>query len=388
MAVTRAVVEADVVRYTAVFRVGPGPFDSIVITRVVREHAPGAPIQTRAPMFLIHGSTIAFDAQFVTRGGAPRGFAAWLASRDIDVWGIDMRFTQVPATATDFQSMSAWDFQTDIADTMLATRFARHARRLTAQRYGPLHCLGFSNGASVAYAIGNAEATLDEKDRDVRTLIPVDTVYALSSEHESERALTCGMAAAQAALIELGNLAASNAGIVQVAQLARTRPGDPSPFNTRYTNAQFALLQACSASLAPFPFHRFACVSDADGLPLDGRFTPAGTIFDALASSAPFRNRSGTRDYFAIPCGEADLPYDDNLASIRLPVLYVAVAGGFGLAGLDTLDRLGSTDVTSLVVKLRPGAPATQEFGHVDTFLASNAPDDVWTPILDWVLLH
>ena len=72
---------------------------------------------------------------------------------------------------------------------------------------------------------------------------------------------------------------------------------------------------------------------------------------------------------------------------MRVPVLYVA-SGGFGEAGLDTLDLLGSTDVTTLSLRPNPGWPATRDFGHVDTFLAGNADTLVWRPVLDWVVSH
>jgi hypothetical protein len=87
-------------------------------------------------------------------------------------------------------------------------------------------------------------------------------------------------------------------------------------------------------------------------------------------------------------CGEADLPYDDNLALINVPVYYVGAGGGFGEFGLDTLARLGSADVTTNVVILYGPEGRPVDFGHADIFLADNAKELVWKPLYDWIVSH
>src|SRR3712207_8471490 len=49
---------------------------------------------------------------------------------------------------------------------------------------------------------------------------------------------------------------------------------------------------------------------------------------------------------------------------------------GFGDFGLDTLGRLGSSDVTANVVKLYGPEGRPVEFGHSDLFLADNRSEE------------
>ena len=86
-------------------------------------------------------------------------------------------------------------------------------------------------------------------------------------------------------------------------------------------------------------------------------------------------------------CDEADVPFDDHLDDISVPVLYVGAGGGFGEFGVYTTTLLGSTDVTTRVVDLTR-RPAPVDFGHADLFLATDARTLVWRPILNWIRAH
>ncbi|HYO73445.1 MAG TPA: hypothetical protein VEU33_46010, partial [Archangium sp.] len=121
-----------------------------------------------------------------------------------------------------------------------------------------------------------------------------------------------------------------------------------------------------------------------------GQFTEAGAptglawtnerfFFDTLLQAAPYQSIGEQVDTFAMWCGAPDVPYDDYLAQVKVPVLYVGAMGGVGGHGLHSLSRLGSKDVSTHVV---PG------YGHADLFLASGAQNTVWAPILDWVQRH
>jgi hypothetical protein len=52
-------------------------------------------------------------------------------------------------------------------------------------------------------------------------------------------------------------------------------------------------------------------------------------------------------DQNALPCNELDLPYDDHLAEVKVPILYVGARGGFGEYGVYSTTLLGSRDVTA-----------------------------------------
>ena len=80
------------------------------------------------------------------------------------------------------------------------------------------------------------------------------------------------------------------------------------------------------------------------------------------------------------------MPYDDHLAEVKAPVLYVGARGGFGEYGVYSTTLLGSRDVTTHVVTLLPEQPL--DFGHSDLFWADNARTEVWEPIYNWVHSH
>jgi hypothetical protein len=87
-------------------------------------------------------------------------------------------------------------------------------------------------------------------------------------------------------------------------------------------------------------------------------------------------------------CDQTDVPFDDHLAEIKVPVLYVGAGGGFGEFGVYTTTLLGSTDVTTHIVHKVPAAQRIVDYGHADLFLAGDAQTQVWQPILDWVQTH
>jgi hypothetical protein len=88
----------------------------------------------------------------------------------------------------------------------------------------------------------------------------------------------------------------------------------------------------------------------------------------------------------ALQCNELDLPYDDHLAEVKVPVLYVGARGGFGEHGDYSTTLLGSRDVTTMHITLLPEQPL--DFGHSDLFWAENAPTVSWEPIYNWVRSH
>jgi hypothetical protein len=94
------------------------------------------------------------------------------------------------------------------------------------------------------------------------------------------------------------------------------------------------------------------------------------------------------RDYASTVCGSEDVPWDDDLGYVTVPVFNVGSAGGLGNVSDYTLGLLGSSDITSHIVTLYPSAYVAADFGHIDLFIADNAQSLVWMPILDWVNDH
>jgi len=87
-------------------------------------------------------------------------------------------------------------------------------------------------------------------------------------------------------------------------------------------------------------------------------------------------------------CDAVDVPFDDHLGDARVPTLNLAAAGGFGQASVYSATLLGSPDVTTRIVSLRPPGEEALDFGHSDLWLADNADKVAWRPILDWLKKH
>jgi hypothetical protein len=80
-----------------------------------------------------------------------------------------------------------------------------------------------------------------------------------------------------------------------------------------------------------------------------------------------------------------DVPYDDHLSEIKIPVYYVGAGGGEGQYGKYILNLIGSTDKNSMIVQLYPSQYAVLDYGHADPLWADNAETLVWSPILNWI---
>ena len=73
---------------------------------------------------------------------------------------------------------------------------------------------------------------------------------------------------------------------------------------------------------------------------------------------------------------------DDHFGEMTIPVLYFG-SGGFGaeslLSGIHSAARSGSDDVTIKVL---------EDYGHLDVLFASDAPEEVYGVIYEWIMLH
>jgi hypothetical protein len=173
--------------------------------------------------------------------------------------------------------------------------------------------------------------------------------------------------------------------------LAKIDPNGPSPIIPGFTNLQTALffgaatwavggLECC--------YHFVGGVFNEFGIPTDLTFTPVDGWLDFMLIGASYAPYLWHAEQEAITCDETDLPYDDHLGDITVPVLYVGAAGGYAEDGLHTLGLLGSTDVTSTIVQLYPPEAVAVDIGHVDIWTSNDSPTLFWTPILDWVDAH
>lgn len=398
--VERRQVVDDIFEYSYRVRVGSGTHDVITLHRVVREAGQWSPVRTVKSVFLVHGDALGFRGAFLSSAASQavspgHSLAVFMARRGVDVWGIDLRWVNVPSGTTDFSFMKDWNLGTHARDVGIGLSLARGLRAYTGNGNGRMALLGWSRGATVSYAYLNGETQQPPDKRHVSGFIPVDMPYTFAPEAVRERDAACqtykALADAQASgQYEGGQLGLTLQG---VASLAITQPTAPSAILTGGTNREMALLFGAATHAFQAPavipgYHWTGGQFSAVSLPTALSWTRERLFFDTLVQAAPYQSIGEQVDTFAMWCGAPDVPYDDHLAQVTVPVLYVGAAGGAGGYGLHSLSLLGSTDVCSLVVKRFPDMYRAVDYGHVDLMLADDAPAAVWTPILDWVQRH
>jgi hypothetical protein len=387
---------ADVAEYFFTVRVGRGPYDKIGVHRVVKEAAPNVPVHAVRAVMLAHGDIWNFRTAFLT-GVKP--LPVFLAENGIDVWGIDYRWTLVPANVTDLSFMKSWGLDQDARDLGVAIGVARIARVLTGSGYGKIFLLGWSRGGDIGYAYLNDETRFRPGGRQVRGFIPVD-IY-LKTDVPQLRARACQRQQNTEAAIAAGNYASPSGGLIAtLGSLAVSDPNGSSilngpPFNLPgFTNRQAGLLVGEEtflflAGLEPTPFYHFTGGTfDAQGKPSGLLYSHEADLFAFEKGSAPFQPNRELADSDAATCGQTGVPFDEHLADIEVPILYIGAGGGFGEYGIFTTTLLGSKDVTVHVVHKTPANQRLADYGHADLFLASDAQALVWQPILDWLEAH
>lgn len=397
-AVTRRQLTPTVAEYSFTVRVGRGTYDVLGLHRVVRETAPSRPARAEDAVFFVHGDAWGFDAAFLASAASPsipdsRALPVFLAERGVDVWGIDLRWTRVPAGTTDFSFMRDWGMEQNAGDVGIGIAVARGVRALTGSGLAKVYLLGWSRGGQIGYAYLNAETELPPILRQVKGFLPVD-IYAKTNV-PALRAAACTRLAAQRQALANGTFGDATGQLLgTIGNLAATAPAGASPILPGLTNCQAALVAGAATfnfmgGLEPVPVYHFAGGTfDASGLPSGLTFTEEAYWIDFLRGPSPFEPVRLLADAEEMMCEADDVPFDDHFGDIRVPVLYVGADGGFGTYGLYSVSLLGSADKSSLIVDLRPPVDRLLDFGHADIFLATNARTLVWEPILAWIRDH
>lgn len=249
---------------------------------------------------------------------------------------------------------------------------------------------GHSAGGALVYAVANAEAVLPVASRDIAALIPMDMVYQLPPSATAQMQYSCNVAAGFKSMNDSGWYFNNNLGSIALGRLAQTDPNGVSAYSSPLTNLQAVLQNAAYLSFAPvYPFHGWAVIRDDSGLAVDGRYTQIADIVQNSVVSPPFMIPTAMiSDMFAASCPTLNSPHAANLDKVKIPVLYVGLAGGMGHFGEYTLSALGSRDKKSLFIQLQPDDSATNDFGHMEAFRARDAQKLVWQPILQWIAQH
>lgn len=396
--IERRVLAPGIAEYFFKVRVGPGPYDQIGLHRVVKETAPNVPVRTSKALFMTHGDIWNFRTAFLTAVSSPalpddQALPVFLAENGVDVWGIDFRWTFVPAAVTDLSFMEDWGIEQDARDLGIGIGIARVTRALTGSGSGKVHLLGWSRGGQIGYAYLNAETRISRGLRQVKGFIPVD-IY-LKTDVPELRNLACLRQQATEAAIASGTAAAGSGVLIRaIGTDAIADPNGPSANVPGLTKRQAGLLvgEATFQLLGgaePAPFYHFTGGNfDANNLPSGLLYSTERALFDFEVGASPFQPNQELADADAATCEQTDVRFDNRLHRITIPVFYVGAGGGFGELGIYTTTLLGSTDVQTLVVHKVPAAQRLFDYGHADLFLANDAEALVWQPILSWINAH
>jgi len=385
----REVLSGGIVHYSFQVKVGAGAYDFIGIHRVVKESQAGQPLQTAKNLFLQHGDSKDFTGMFLNGVRTPNvaddfGIAIFLASNDVDVWGIDQNWALVPASVTDFTFMKDWGIENQAANLKMAMEIAQFARKYSGCGSNALNLLGYSSGVLTGYVLLNQEAKQAKNKQVVAGWIPVDCIF--KTNDQVTRDTWTAVYQSYKKMFDEGTYYEGQL-MVPIGQAARDNPTGESEIFAGLQNLQAALYLVAMPMLPPLTFHYFAGVMESD-LPVDLQYATKDEMIDFLIDSVPYEADHFELDYCATISDAVPVPWDDNLNLITVPVFNVAAGGGFGDNSVYTTTLLGSTDVQNLVVRLHPAGEELLDFGHIDLFMAHNAEALVWTPILNWVKAH
>jgi len=385
--VQRLELQDGIAHYVFDVDLGPEEFDAIRLHRIVREKHEGKPVATVDGLFMLPGAPNFFEMIFLpstVSEAAPwdHSIAVFLAKNDIDVWGMDYAWALVPLETSNFDFMEGWGLEREIGYAEQALDTVRSIRRDTGQGNRRLQVLGFSYGGPIAYAMAANETLLPPGQRRINGIIAADAEMKVS---EAERAASCASADKGQARIDDGDFANPN-GIMlaTVGTLAEFWPDEASPVIPGLNNWQVALLLGAVDNPT---WHFVAGEFNAYGIPTGLAYTDPELWIDLLQYVPPYVPRQTFVDMNTTWCDEVDVPFDDYLADVEVPILAVGAAGG-AVPEPYTPWLTASRDIEQLTVQFLPDELHMLDFGHGDLFMAGNAEAEVWRPILDWLVAH
>ncbi|TXN38295.1 hypothetical protein FVB32_08370 [Flagellimonas hymeniacidonis] len=392
--IKRSMLSDDIAHYQILVRLGSGPYDIVRIHRVVKETRRYRPVRTSGNIFMVHGSSQDFDDIFLRPGvdspNEQNSSPYFLASQNIDVWGIDLGWTLVPLETTDLSSFQDWGTTKDTRHVMKSMAIARLVRGLTRQGFGRMNLLGFSYGGNLAYSAAFKETQQHPILRDIKGIIPTDWAMLFAPEDDEYRENICNNGRAAEVNYSNGVYQTSNGvAFAAVGGAALSDPMGDSPFAPGFTNYQFAIAAAALPGPSPqAPSWHFL------GGEFDGQ-TPTGLLytdterwFKLLVSLAPHQPTYNAVEGFGKFCEENVATIENQLGELRIPILYIGAAGGFGEQGVYSTTRTNSKDVSIHIVSKQPEELRAIDYGHADIFMADDAAQMVWEPLRDWLISH
>lgn len=394
----REVLPNGIVHTTFLVRVGGHKQEVVRLHRVVKEVRPGKTAPTDGAVFMVHGSSQGFEDIFLYPGidvaSIETSCPVYLANNNLDVWGIDLAWTRLPTTTTDFSLMEDWNINREIHHTLQGMGVARIIRLLTGHGFDRLNLLGFSYGGLIGYVAAGKETQEHSLRRDIKGLIPVDFALKFAPEESAVITAGCNRLAATKEQFEQG-IFHNNSGqnFTTVGTLALNDPEGHSPIIPNFTNYQTAFFLGTHTFLQPNPnsptWHFVAAnITSPTEITTELAYTDPERWL-RLASDLPyFMPQIPGYEYHACMCGEEEVDIDDYLDQISLPIFYLGAAGGTGQSGLYTTGLTASTDISSHIVMLQGSDAPFADFGHAELFMARDAADLAWSHVSDWLLAH
>jgi hypothetical protein len=381
----------NVYEYDYLVTTGSGKYSQVGIHRITQvDH--GKPIQSSIAVFLLHGDAWGFQAAFMG-GIAENSLPVYLANQGVDVWGIDLAWTLIPESETDFSFMKDWGIGHDVHDIEGGIRFARKTRKDGGNDGGPLTLLGWSRGGWLSYALLNQESQKPVAERQVKAFISADNMYKTDSQEGQQ--IECSYEAYEKQQVQNGVYQEDLTSVQNWGLYAIHDPNGVSVIlGAPYTNLQASLVFGAAGFQFGGQFPQYFHFVAGD-FPQGSTSAPNGLKYTNVALLNSFEIGSGFYEPYemlaetdGISCGDVDLPFDKHLKDITVPVHYVGAGGGYGSIGLYTLTLLGSTDVTNHIVSFYPADQAWEDFAHVDLFNANDASKWVWNDIWSWLKTH
>jgi hypothetical protein len=177
---------------------------------------------------------------------------------------------------------------------------------------------------------------------------------------------------------------------IEIGEGALTAPDDQNVFFPRFTNRGAMLLlvgKTYNFFFASPSYHLNAPILDGN-VAVGLRESPETVVDEWLASSPPHQSMRESADTDALTCGDPPLPADVPLSRIRVPLLLLGAAGGYGAHAIYSTTQVGSSDVTTLIVRQLPPEREAEDFGHADLLFSPDAAALAWQPLLVWLRSH
>ncbi|MCB0552747.1 MAG: hypothetical protein KDD02_04280 [Phaeodactylibacter sp.] len=385
----RQVIADDIAHYWFTVRIGSGPYSRIAIHRVVKEWAPNRPINTSKALFFQHGDAKDFVGMTLPGLNSPStprdfGMAAYLAKNDVDVWGIDQAWNLVPDNVTDYSFMADWGLDKQQKDLRRAMGIARLARYLTGSPNARMILAGYSSGVATGFAALNAETQIGQGQRNIKGFIPID----LAIKTDDQKMLNTFLAEYYRTRELLDNETYEDFIVFRMlGQLGKEDPDGESPIFPGFTNMQAAMFLGAGLIYGEPHSHFLAGMREND-FPVGFQFLTVDQWLDFMQAAPLYEPAQFVNDYSVMMTGIEDSPFDDHFAEITVPILNLAAYGGLGYPSEYAFSFIGSTDVTHHIIQLLPDDQGMLDFGHIDIFLANNAEELAWQPLLEWIEEH